>query len=212
MAPVLGYFGTRGKAQMIRNLLVYKNIDFEDRRLPFGGPPDYACTQWQAEKFSHGLTFPNLPYYIDGDFKLTQSLAILRYLGRKHDLAGRNEDEVTQLDFLEQQVLDLLSEMTKATLSSDVEVARKIHETLIGKELKPWDDFLRGRAWALGDRLTYVDFMLYEALDWIRDTKPDEFKRFPTLVKFLDKFEELPNIKQYMASDKYKKRPFLRRK
>ena len=33
---------------------------------------------WREEKYDLGLPFPNLPYFIDGDIKLTQSLAILK--------------------------------------------------------------------------------------------------------------------------------------
>ncbi|CAN7985230.1 unnamed protein product [Ixodes hexagonus] len=212
MAPVLGYWDTRGRAQMIRNLLVYKDVAFEDKRLPYGPPPDYASAEWQAEKFSLDLKFPNLPYYIDGDVRLTQSHAILRYLGRKHDLAGRTEEEVTQLDQLEQQAGDLLMKLAMTAFAPDLDAARKTYEENMGNELKPWAEYLRGRAWALGERLTYVDFILHEALDWIRDFKPDAFQRFPTLVKYVEAFEELPNLKQYFASEKYRKYPMLRRK
>lgn len=43
-----------------------------------------------------GFDFPNLPYLIDGDLKLTESKAIIKYLARKWDkrLLGRNEVEV----------------------------------------------------------------------------------------------------------------------
>lgn len=89
MAPKLGYWGVRGLGQFLRNLLVYKGVQFEDRQYKFGTAPDFDRSDWLKEKFNLGLPFPNLPYYIDGDVKLTQSLAILRYLGRKHDLAAR---------------------------------------------------------------------------------------------------------------------------
>lgn len=54
--------------------------------------------------------------------------------------------------------------------------------------------------------------MLYESLDCIRDFKPDDFQRFLTLLQYLNEFEKLPNIKQYVASEKYLKHPFMRRK
>ncbi|KAH9376989.1 hypothetical protein HPB48_018758 [Haemaphysalis longicornis] len=89
MAPVLGYWDVRALAQFIRNLLVYKGVKFEDKLYKFGPAPDFDRSDWLKEKFTLGLKFPNLPYYIDGDVKITQSLAILRYLGRKHDLSAR---------------------------------------------------------------------------------------------------------------------------
>lgn len=210
MIPTVGYFATRGKAQMIRNLLVYKGVEFEDKRYPFGGPPDYISSAWRAERSSLGLKFPNMPYYIDDDVKLSQSIAILRYLARKHGMAGRTDEEVTQLDFLEQQALDF-QDVGRNMFSPDAEVARKCEETL-DDQLKPWAEFLQGRVWALGDRLTYVDFILCEALDWIREIKPAAFEDFPNLLQYLNAFDELPNIKKYKASEKYHKRPIFRRK
>ena len=41
-----------------------------------------------------GLEFPNLPYYIDGDVKLTQSSAILRHIAREHGLMGKTGKEM----------------------------------------------------------------------------------------------------------------------
>ena len=32
--------------------------------------------------------FPNLPWMKDGDLKITQSLAILKYIARRHNLAN----------------------------------------------------------------------------------------------------------------------------
>lgn len=48
-----------------------------------------------------------LPYYIDGSAKVTQSNAILRYVARKHDLLGRTDEERVRVDVLENQAMDL---------------------------------------------------------------------------------------------------------
>ena len=47
-----------------------------------------------------------LPYYIDGDVKLTQSNAIIRYIARKHNLIGTNEKEIMRVDFMENEIGD----------------------------------------------------------------------------------------------------------
>ncbi|KAH8041261.1 hypothetical protein HPB51_014409 [Rhipicephalus microplus] len=115
MAPVLGYWNIRSLGQPTRNLLVYKGVEFEDKRYEYDPPPDYGVSAWLKDKFTLGLTFPNLPYYIDEDVRLTQSLAILRYLGRKHDLAARNNREMAELDVIEQQARDLCLALIKAS-------------------------------------------------------------------------------------------------
>ncbi len=89
--PTLGYWDIRALAEPIRYLLKYAGIEFNDKRYEFGegtSIQEIECLRknWTPEKFTLGLDFPNLPYYIDGDVKLTQGLAIMRYLARKYDL------------------------------------------------------------------------------------------------------------------------------
>ncbi|KAH6934278.1 hypothetical protein HPB50_022858 [Hyalomma asiaticum] len=211
MAPVLGYWNVRGLAQPIRNLLVYKGVSFEDKQYKFGPPPDYDLSVWhKGEKYKLGLTFPNLPYYIDGDVKLTQSLAILRYLGRKHDLAARNEREMTELDVIEQQARDLcLTLINAAAPNPTAEHGLESYVEKMSQILRSWDDFLASRKWTMGDRLTYVDFLLYEGLDWHREFKPSVVQGYQNIVDYLKRFEKLPNMEEYFASDRYIKWPIL---
>jgi glutathione S-transferase len=48
-----------------------------------------------------------LPYLIDGEVKLTQSMAIIRYIARKHKLDGGTEQEKQRVDLTERQIRDL---------------------------------------------------------------------------------------------------------
>ena len=64
-------------------------------------------THWPSKKFNLGLPLPNLPYYIDGNLKLTQSSAILRHLGRKYKMYGSTEKEASEIDMLIDQSFDL---------------------------------------------------------------------------------------------------------
>ena len=69
-----GYWGIRGKAQVIRLLLTYTGLDWEDTIYS-----DHA--KWFGkDKQSLGFDFPNLPYLIDGDLKISESSAIERYV------------------------------------------------------------------------------------------------------------------------------------
>merc|ERR1712168_1172478 len=90
MAPItLAYWDIRGLAQPIRMLLEYSGADYKDIRYKCGDPPGFDLSDWTNVKFKLGLDFPNLPYCIDGDIKVTLSNAILRYLGRKFGLDGK---------------------------------------------------------------------------------------------------------------------------
>ncbi|XP_064633670.1 glutathione S-transferase-like [Lineus longissimus] len=84
--PVLGYWDSRGLGGPIRLLLAYCKEDFEDKHFVCGDGPEFSMECWHSVKDTLGLPFPNLPYYIDGDVKITQSNAICRHIARKHDL------------------------------------------------------------------------------------------------------------------------------
>ncbi|XP_064461060.1 glutathione S-transferase-like [Ornithodoros turicata] len=207
--PIVGYWDIRGLGQYIRNLLVYKGVHFEDKRYRFGPAPDYDRSDWLREKFTLGLKFPNLPYYIDGKVKITQSLAIMRYLGRKYDMSSKNDAEALELDVLEQQAKDLTWGLIMTLFNPNFEDARKKYEDTMDSALKPWAEHMQGKQWVLGDRLTYVDFILYEALDWLREFKAGAFGKHAILLEYLTRFENLPNIKDYMESYKYNRWPIL---
>lgn len=87
MAPVLGYWDLRGLASTIRNLLYYKGIEFEDKLYTIGPAPEYDGSGWLTDRSTLGLDFPNLPYYLDGDIKLTQ---VDNGLNEKKKICGKN--------------------------------------------------------------------------------------------------------------------------
>lgn len=208
MRPVVGYWDLRGLGQPIRNLLIYRGVEFEDKRYKFGPAPDFNREEWLKEKFTLAMLFPNLPYYIDGDVRLSQSLAIMRYLAHKHDLGAKNEEETMKLDVMEQQARDLAWWLIMTCYSSNFDEQRLVYEKAMEDQLRIWDDHLQGKVWAF-DRLTYVDFLLYEALDWNYEFKPEAFQPFPVLLAYMRRFEELPNLKEYFASEKYSKWPIM---
>ena len=55
---------------------------------------------WMEYKKDLKFDFPNLPYYQEGDLKLTQSSAILRHLARKNHLYGNSDEEMAKADML----------------------------------------------------------------------------------------------------------------
>lgn len=74
MLPSVGYWGIRGLGAPIKYLLHFAGQPFQDKQY-IRKPPNYDCPEWVEDK-ANGLKldFPNLPYYIDGDVRLTQVL------------------------------------------------------------------------------------------------------------------------------------------
>jgi glutathione S-transferase len=80
-----------------------------------GDAPGYDYSGWAKDKYNIGLPFPNLPYYIDGDVKLTETIAIHQYLARKYkpELLGKGARDMARVDM----VFGPLKELKMATVT-----------------------------------------------------------------------------------------------
>ena len=77
------------------------------------------------------------------------------------------------------------------------------YENGLKDKLKPFSDFLGSKKFFVSDEITFVDFHMYEVLDVLKTFSPKSVEEFPNLVAFLKRFEEIPQIKAYMESDRY---------
>ena len=205
----------------------------------YGFTPEKRYAEWLVDKDNLGLDFPNLPYYIEGDLKLTQvrntswligssksiclltieqhlpcssshtqSIAILRHVARKHNLAGENENQQARLEMFEQQAIDL--RMALATICYNVENFEELKPGFIASIpnlLKPWSAVIGENKYLAGDRLTYTDFLLFDVLDYYRLFEPTALANFFNLVQYVERIEKLPTIAAYFSSGKYHKTP-----
>ena len=73
-------------------MLHYCGVDFEDKLYSKGPAPELDGSMWLDAKFNLGLDFPNLPHLIDGDFKISETCAIMKYVAAKWrpELLGAN--------------------------------------------------------------------------------------------------------------------------
>ena len=103
--PTLGYWDIQGLGQPLRMILAYLDIEHED--IVYDNTT--LLTTWVTDiKPNLGLDFPNVPYYKDGDLKITQSLAIIRYIGKKHGMYGKSDEESAKIDMLLEFSRDLV--------------------------------------------------------------------------------------------------------
>nr|CDS31524.1 glutathione S transferase [Hymenolepis microstoma] len=158
MAPILSYWDIRGLTEQIRLLL----------------RPDNLLKEWLDEKFKLGLDLPNLPYYIDGEFKLTQSAAILEYIADTHNMIPSCKKQRAVLHMLFNAALDLRLNFARICYSPDF--------------------------------INYPDFSLCELLNQLEKFEPSCLSEFPKLKAYLTRFENLPELKEYMSSEVFKKR------
>ncbi|XP_075837744.1 glutathione S-transferase Mu 7 [Microtus pennsylvanicus] len=207
MPMILGYWDIRGLAHAIRLLLEYTDSSYEEKRYVMGDAPDYDQSQWLNEKFKLGLDFPNLPYLIDGPHKITQSNAILRYLGRKHNLCGETEEERILVDILENQLMDNRMMLARLCYNPDFEKLKSGYLEQLPGMMRLYSEFLGKRPWFAGDKITIVDFIAYDVLERNQVFEPKCLDAFPNLKDFISRFEGLKKISEYMKTSRFLPRP-----
>merc|ERR1719427_1579530 len=112
---------------------------------------------FQEKKYNIGLDFPNLPYVIDGDVKLTQSLAVIRYLGRKYGLYP-SEADIDKADMFELVIQVLRESFAKVCYSSETyEERKKGFLEKLPKQLEEIGSFIGEGPYVLGAKITYVE-------------------------------------------------------
>lgn len=173
--------------------------DWEDAVIPL---TQEGMDHWFKEKkYNLGLDFPNLPYVIDGDTKLTQSVAVLRYLGRKFGLAP-SEADMGRADVFEQVISDLRVGFNKMCYSSPDKYEGLKTEFLekLPKNLEEIANFIGDGPYAVGEKLTYVDFLALEYLDVIATFTPDHFKS-GSIPDYIQRMKDLPALKKFYESE-----------
>ncbi|KAM7404603.1 hypothetical protein PAMP_011936 [Pampus punctatissimus] len=206
MTMKLFYWDIRGLAQPVRLLLEYTGTKYEDKFYVCGEAPNFDKSCWFDEKYKLGMDFPNLPYLEDGDRKIVQSNAIMRYIARKHNMCGETEDEKVCVDIMENQAMDFRNGFVMMCYSDFDKIKPGYLERLPGT-LKQFSDFLGDRTWFAGDKITHVDFIMYELLDQHRMFQPTCLDDFKNLKDLLDRFEALEKIAAYMKSNRFMKTP-----
>ncbi len=220
----LGYWGIRGLAQPIRTLLIAAEVPFSEHR--FGVLQDGTILdensegeEWNRVKPKLKMPFPNLPYLIDNSelspVNLSQSNAILRYLARRFDFYGDSETDRCEIDILQDEAYDFRNQIvdTAYTLGEDyAAVFQQFSIEALPHYLDSFEGYLArrdNRNFFVGNRLSLVDFVLYE-LFWqmtlmvpscISDTNR------PTLLAFIRAFEKEPKIASYIQSENYIEHP-----
>mmetsp|Transcript_24778 Transcript_24778/g.32371 ORF Transcript_24778/g.32371 Transcript_24778/m.32371 type:complete len:267 (-) Transcript_24778:287-1087(-) len=210
----IGYWKIRGLAQPIRFLLEYTGTPYADQQYEQGEGPKFDRSCWLDVKPKMGMAFPNLPYLVDGNIRISQSNAILRYIARKHNLLGESEENCAYVDELLDVAMDFRNDIVRLCYNPNFGTLK---ENFFQNTLPTWVEKLSGKLdsnnWFTGDKITVVDFVLYELLDQSRImqkricNKEDLFNNYPNLAQFLDRFEELPAIKAYMKSERFMKGP-----
>lgn len=123
----------------------------------------------QQKMLQSGFQFPNLPFLKEGNFILTETFAIEQYIimrsGHK-ELLGCTDKEKAEVKMLWSVLQDFRETITNFIFkTTDLEKEKK---KLWDDEIKGYCDLFRGQVEydhsLVGDKITWVDFILYESL------------------------------------------------
>ena len=211
----LVYWDIQGFGCAIRLLLTHLGVEFEEKNPSSWG----QYVQWSKEAEAEGLNFPNLPWIVDGDFRISESTAIYTYILEKYgnpDLIGKTIEDRAIVRLIEGIGLDLKQELFIQIFKG----GRKDAFVDLAKKGGKTDQLLKKLSLGLGDKeyflgyLTFIDFQVafyvwatHHVVGGQGGNSP--CLRYPNLMAFYQKIYGLESIKGYIESPNFKKRPLL---
>jgi len=196
--PILGYWKIRGLASAIRYQLAYSKVDYDEEVYEQGDGPEFSRASWMDVKYTLGLQYPNVPYFKDGDFSLTESGAIQRYCAKKWcpELLCLDDDEAYGKAEMAWGVCSDL----KGFVTSPCYVGDGDKKALAEKAIPRFAAVAKTLAdskYIAGDQLCCADFGLAELIDVVDFISEGEiFKTHPSLKEYRDRVFELPGVKE----------------
>uniref|UniRef100_A0A8B9U135 glutathione transferase n=1 Tax=Anas zonorhyncha TaxID=75864 RepID=A0A8B9U135_9AVES len=188
---------THSENQM-EKYLVISNIVMKIQSRPhppaLPAAPDYDKSQWINEKEKLGLDFPN----VGGQGSPTSLTAAP---------SGETEEEKLRVDMLENQVMDFRMSLVMVCYNPDFEKLKPGYLEQLPGKLKLFSNFLGDRKWFAGDKLTFVDFLMFDVLEQNSIFEPKCLEPYKNLKDFMDRFGALEKVAAYMKSSRFQKMP-----
>ena len=194
--PTIGYWQSRGMGAQVFYLLAYCKVDYNFRQ--------YTATfengevgrgEWPNEKFNLGIGFPNLPYIIDGNVKLAETMPLMRYicLKWKPELIGRSLQERAEIDMMGAVINDL--KVAGVMIPCYVHGDREKIEEDCKKRLEPIVKWLGDKKFLMGNNICYLDFILFECTNVIEFVSEGRvWTDYPILKPYNERIRAIPEL------------------
>ncbi|XP_055334384.1 glutathione S-transferase 1-like [Paramacrobiotus metropolitanus] len=193
----LTYFNLRGIAEPVRQLFAYANVPYEDVRLD---RENWANSSQKQESPFHQLPFLE----VDGH-TIGQSNAILRFVGKRLNLAGKDEFEQARVDALADYATDMRSPLSAWFFEQD-ETRKKamkekyFNETLPGF-LKTYEQHLKsnGGQFFVGSGPTWADFVIAHGMGQLQVVEPNALNGYELLKAHEQRINNLQGVKEWIS-------------
>ncbi|XP_063245420.1 glutathione S-transferase [Prinia subflava] len=203
--PKLHYTKGRGKMESIRWLLAAAGVEFEE---------EFIETKEDLEKLRNDgvLLFQQVPMVeIDG-MRMVQTRAILSYIAAKYNLYGKDLKERAWIDMYVEGTTDLMgmimylpfqpADTKEKSLALIIERATTRYFPVYEKALKD-----HGQDYLVGNKLSWADVHLLEAILMVEECKADVLSAFPLLQAFKGRISNIPTIKKFLQPGSQRKPP-----
>lgn len=219
--------GIPGRGEFVRLAFEEAGIPYADTATEPGGAAKVVA-QISTDNKGSGDNPPPLapPILQHGEVVISQTSNILLHLGQELGLAPKDTAGMLRVNALTLTILDGLCNephechhpIAVSKYYEDQKLPAKARaadfiSTRLPKFLSYFERVLQnnkhGSAWLYGDKLTYADLVLFQAVDGVRFMFPKATAnladKYPLVAKLCDAVKERDNIKKYLATDRRQK-------
>lgn len=201
----LMYFKTRGRAEVIRTLFAYANVEYEDVRFD-----NVDRSEFNAVREQGLLPYGQVPILeVDGEI-LAQSHAIERFLARRFDLMGSGDEfEVARIEGVCEHVADIYNSHSKIkydkTIDADERAKRfaAFFAEYVPAKLELLEKIATANTKAtsspylVGKRLTLADISVHALLDAYGEKVSGTVEKLKSIHAVHTLVGELPGVAKW---------------
>jgi len=192
--PKLTYFDNpTSRGEECRLAFAVAGVEFEDNRIP--------PTAWASLKPT--TPFGALPILeVEGKPAVSQTNAILAYIGRKYELLPRDEWESLRLQSLMEAAEELRHTISKTFGIKDADELKRRRTELAEGPIRSWGANMERQIagpFAAGHQISVADLKLFVVLGWLKkgvlDHIPaDVLDDFPKLQALFENVKDHPRV------------------
>ena len=202
-----GYWGLKARGFMIELVLNAGGADYT--RTTMTSPTEWGAKKSELNEKSQFKGYANLPYLIDGDRTLFESMAIMKYVARKYNFFATEEPAAVTQDIVDSVISDMYGSVYSKRFQKP--------EDTRGPACKAWakdmskleglDSLLSKSTFLAGEKKTYVDFMLLALGDMLVFWESDVYEKCANIKRhkatmlecektaaYYEKVKDMPNM------------------
>ncbi|KAL7670936.1 hypothetical protein ACOME3_005851 [Neoechinorhynchus agilis] len=191
------YFDLRAKGEITRLIAAAADVQLVDERI--------AMTKWPEVKPSTPLG--QLPFLVlDDGTVLPQSMAIARYLAKKHGLASDCILENAKIDAVVDTLLDPLNSYIEARFHSKGEDQKALllkfkneEIPLVLGRLEKLKKMYGSEKHMVGDKLTWADLFVFDNLENYEEFNKEEVAKHKGLLAVRESVMANKGVAKYLA-------------